>query len=235
MVPIMKKHLSLILACAMWLAALPAKACDIALVFAVDVSGSISRADYEIQMGGLAQALQDFHVADALMKANARITVIQWTGRGRQQVSLPWTDVSTYGALQDATRRVAATRRAFAGAGTAIGEALVFAEAAFEEVPFCQRRVVDVSSDGRSNEGLAPQLRSPHLAAAGITVNALVIDSGNAGLRTYFEEAVITGAGSFALAVNSWSDYPDRIRQKLIKEISVEMAALERTRPSRLE
>ena len=40
-------------------AAVPAAACDIALVLAVDVSGSVDRHEYSIQTQGLAEGLRD--------------------------------------------------------------------------------------------------------------------------------------------------------------------------------
>lgn len=205
-----------------------ARACDLALVFAVDVSASITEHDYLIQMRGLARALMDIQVADALVKAQAKISVIQWTGHGSQHVSLPWTSVSTFETIESAARQVAEIPRIWRTEATALGEALAFSQATFGEVPECARRVIDVSGDGRSNEGRPPQMHMAGLAAAGITVNALVIDTEDRTLTRYFESTVITGNGSFALTANGWNDYPMRIRQKLYREISIEMAALDR-------
>ena len=42
----------------------PALACDLALLLAVDVSGSVSRDEYRIQSDGLAAALRDGLVAE---------------------------------------------------------------------------------------------------------------------------------------------------------------------------
>jgi Ca-activated chloride channel family protein len=49
-------------------------ACDLALVLAVDVSGSVDRAEYQTQMQGLAIALQDGIVADVLVDQSAKVT-----------------------------------------------------------------------------------------------------------------------------------------------------------------
>ena len=52
---------------------LPARlaACDLALLFAVDVSGSVDPSEYRIQMVGLAEALGDAQVAEALVGGQA--------------------------------------------------------------------------------------------------------------------------------------------------------------------
>ncbi|MEL7203729.1 MAG: DUF1194 domain-containing protein, partial [Pseudomonadota bacterium] len=61
-------------------AAVPARACDIALVLAVDVSGSVDNTEFRIQMDGLAEGLRDPSVSEALVVGEAAIMVLQWTG-----------------------------------------------------------------------------------------------------------------------------------------------------------
>ena len=62
------------------------RACELALVLAVDVSGSVDGREYEIQMQGLATALRDGIVVDALIEQQAMVTLIQWTGATRQRL-----------------------------------------------------------------------------------------------------------------------------------------------------
>ena len=64
--------------------------CGLALVLAVDVSGSVSTNEFRIQMDGLAAALRDGIVADALVDEQAQISLIQWTGSSRQRQSIGW-------------------------------------------------------------------------------------------------------------------------------------------------
>ncbi|WP_291737910.1 DUF1194 domain-containing protein, partial [Leisingera sp. F5] len=52
---------------------LRAAACDLALVLAVDVSGSVDAEEYRIQMDGLAAGLRDGVVSEALVKARAQV------------------------------------------------------------------------------------------------------------------------------------------------------------------
>lgn len=205
----------------------PAGACDLALLFAVDVSGSIDAGEYATQMRGLADALRDYQVAEMLARGNAHIALVQWSGATRQLLSMPWTPIASFTDATRAALTIASMPRAYDQSSTAIGEALMFAEAVFDHAPPCARRVIDVSGDGVSNEGLLPEHRIEALGLAGITVNALVIDVDMPGLTDYFRNRVITGEGAFALRANGWEDYPLRIRQKLMREIASEMAELE--------
>ena len=72
------------------LAAPAARACDVALLLSIDVSGSIDRAEYRLQATGLADALDDPGVRDALLHGQVALGVVQWSGTGQQTLSLPW-------------------------------------------------------------------------------------------------------------------------------------------------
>ena len=72
------------------LMSLPVQACDLALVLAVDVSGSVDAREYRVQMDGLAEALRDGIVVDALVDQQAMVSLIQWTGTSRQKRTVDW-------------------------------------------------------------------------------------------------------------------------------------------------
>ncbi len=199
--------------------ALPARACDLALLLAVDVSGSVSPREYEIQRDGLAAALQDSIVGEALVQANAQVAVMQWTGASRQRVTIPWTQVDSFAALEQLVATVAEDKRVWRNFSTAIGEAFAVALETFERGPDCRRRVMDVSGDGTSNEGISPRSYHPAFRAAGITVNGLVIEGAVEDLTGYYWENVITGPGAFVMTANRHAEYPARIREKLIREV----------------
>lgn len=217
------------LALCLGLAAPPAVACDVALVLAVDVSGSVDPRDYRIQMDGLAQALADPQVAEALYRADAQVMLIQWTGTSRQTVSIPWTRIDSYEAAQELAVAVAEVPRAWRNFSTAIGEALEMAIAAFDapEVVGCRDRVIDVSGDGFSNEGAPPEDVRHWAVARGITINALAIEETEAGLTAYFRSYVIAGQNAFAMRAATFADYPDRIRAKLLRELPQQVAGRE--------
>lgn len=205
----------------------PALACDIALVLAVDVSGSVDNEEFRIQMDGLAEGLRDPAVAEALVAGEAALTVLQWTGTTRQAVSVPWTQVRSFEDLDTLATQIEAVTRKWRNYSTAIGEALEFSQALFADAPQCDRRVVDISGDGSSNEGVEPSEARQQVEAAGTTINALVIEGAEPDLTAYFRENVIEGPGAFVITANSYEEYPKRMQMKLLREVAKQVSALD--------
>ncbi|MGX9351251.1 DUF1194 domain-containing protein [Shimia sp. W99] len=215
--------LSLMMTCA---SLVPARACDVALLLAVDVSGSIDPLEYKVQMEGLAAGLRDGVVVEALVRGQSAVALMQWTGEGRQELVLPWFQVRSPADAEAFAQAVEAMPRVWDKYSTAVGEAMLMALKAFESAPACLRKVVDVSGDGFSNEGLEPAKAREAMVRADVTVNALVIETNEIDLTAYFWENVITGAGAFVVTANGFPDYPARIRQKLIRELARQMSSL---------
>ena len=202
-----------------------ATACDVALLLAVDVSGSVDPGEYRIQMDGLAAALQDGVVSDALVRARAQVALVQWTGSDRQDTSIPWQQIKTPEDVVALAAQIETAPRAWRSFSTAIGEALDYGLVTLLQVPECKRKVIDVSGDGASNEGIAPGAMRSDLLRAGITVNALVIETDEEDLTGYFRDNVIVGPDAFVVTANGFADYPSKIRRKLLREVSQKVAA----------
>ena len=128
--------------------------------------------------------------------------------------------------IEALARSVEATSRAWPFFSTALGEALRFSAAIFDAAPDCKRRVIDISGDGRSNEGIKPQAVRALLQDAGITVNALVIQDGDERLPGYFYENVIVGSGAFVVTADNYQEFPERMRRKLRRETEAQIAFL---------
>ena len=202
----------------------PVAACDLALVLAVDVSGSVDRGEYRTQMDGLAAALHDPVVSEALVLAQAELMLMQWSGSSRQRITIPWTRIDDFASLDTFSTRVANDPRLWRNFSTAVGEALTYALAAFAEVPHCTRLLIDLSGDGVSNEGIEPDQVHKALRDANVTVNAIAIEESEPELTSYFFESVIVGEGAFVVTARSFADYPDRIRNKLLREVTHQTA-----------
>lgn len=185
----------------------PVWACDVALMLAVDVSGSVDAREYRVQMDGLAAALIDPPIADALVAGRAKVAVMQWTGSGRQAVVINWTEMTDHAQVGAFADQIIAEPRLWRDYSTAIGEAMALSLTYFAQVPECLRYIIDISGDGESNEGRAPAATWADLEKADVTVNALVIEESVPGLTRYFEQEVITGPGSFAITANRFDDY----------------------------
>jgi Ca-activated chloride channel family protein len=203
-------------------------ACDLALVLAVDVSGSVDADEYRVQMDGLALALQDGIVADALVDAEARVSLIQWSGSSRQEQTVPWTSITSHSDVAILADRIAQDPRQWQNFSTAIGEALALSIRSFEEVAVCRRKVIDVSGDGTSNEGPEPSSHHAAARAQGIVVNALAIETDDTDLTAYFFENLIMGEGAFVITANGFEDYPEQIRRKLQRETTKQLSAVKR-------
>ena len=196
-----------------------AQACSIALVLAVDVSGSVDDEEYRTQMQGLANAVRDGVVSEALVTGQAQLSVVQWTGSSRQYVSVPWMQIQSFADAEEFASIVETTPRRWRNFSTAIGDALAFARDQFDLIAPCEKHVIDVSGDGQSNEGVAPRGVHPAMKAAGITVNALVIEGVEEDMTAYFWENVIYGPDAFVITANSFDEYPERMRRKLLREV----------------
>lgn len=84
--------------------------------------------------------------------------------------------------------------------------------------------MIDLSGDGVSNEGMEPDQVHKALRDAGVIVNALAIEASEPELTACFFENVITGEGAFVVSAGSFEDYPDRIRRKLLREVTHQTA-----------
>ena len=206
--------------------AVPAAGCELALLFAVDVSGSVDRGEYAVQMQGLAEGLRDPVVAEALVRGEAVLALMQWTGSSRQDLSVPWTRIGGEADLEAFAARIGTLPRMWTEYSTAIGQALTFGLGVFDAAPACRRRVMDISSDGRNNEGSEPADVRAEMDSLAITVNALVIRGDDAGLPQYFAENVITGGNAFVVTAEDYDEYPERMRRKLRRETERQISSL---------
>ena len=205
----------------------PAVACDLALALAVDVSGSVDTTEYRIQMDGLAAGLRDPIVSEALVRGQAQLMLVQWTGSSRQKITVPWTRIDSFDALDQFADQVANDARVWRNFSTAIGEALEMTMTHFDTVSDCKRHLIDISGDGVSNEGVEPSELHKSLRTQGVTVNAIAIEESEPDLTAYFFENVIVGEGAFVVSATGFADYPERIRKKLLREVTQQTAGLD--------
>ncbi|MSU87998.1 DUF1194 domain-containing protein [Rhodobacteraceae bacterium 2CG4] len=202
-------------------AAGPAFGCRLALLLAVDVSGSIDSGEYRFQMDGLAEALEAPDVADALWIEGATVAVVQWSGAADQAVTIPWRRMAGPGDVARLAAQVRAAPRRWTGGKTALGDALAFMAPLFEQVPECARRVIDISGDGITNDGRETRAESRAAERRGVVVNGLAIDRIGISVARFYEQFVRAGDGSFVERATGYSDYPRAIRRKLYREVVV--------------
>jgi Protein of unknown function (DUF1194) len=152
---------------------------DTALILAVDVSNSVDATRYKLQMEGIAQALEDPGVIQAITsgpKGGIVLSLVTWADHA--QLSLPWhlirsaTDARDFAELirhvPQKTGEYTCTSRMFE----------MVRETILPNIPAKADRVVlDVSGDGIDNCGQPGEAAGERdqLVAAGVTINGLPI------------------------------------------------------------
>ncbi|MBZ8118899.1 DUF1194 domain-containing protein [Roseovarius sp. LXJ103] len=199
-----------------------AETCRQALILGLDVSLSVDVFDFALQRGGLARALEDPEVVQALTSpgGHVKLAVFEWSGQFNQTLLLDWTQVQGPETLADMSIRLRDAPQGIRSGRTGLGAAMLFARDQLRRVD-CAALTVDISGDGANNNGPRPAEIRQALGAEGITVNALVIEpeaAGPSGLTLYFQDSVITGPGAFTETIRGFNNYEDAIRRKILRE-----------------
>ncbi len=196
---------------------------DLELVLAVDASASVSGEEFDLQVFGLAEAFRHRSVGQAIRAAGdlgLAVALVQWADYRQHALSVDWMVVRDAASARQFGKQVEGVQRSVAG-NTAIGSALEFAILQLEGNGFVGRRkVIDVSGDGRNNQGSAAWLVRDLAVARGITVNGLAILNEDPTLDRYYVTNVIGGPGAFVMTANDYVAYRLAILTKLVKEIS---------------
>ena len=213
-----------------------AQECRLALVLALDVSGSVNDREYRLQISGLAAALNDPDVRQAILGgggAHVDLAAFEWSSQNHQFIIQPWVTLDSHAAIDGAVARIGAYRKQRAGLKTALSTAMLFAGELLRGKSECWEHKIDVSADGPNNIG--PPVSESYRAdtLAGVTVNALAVGSlGGAvepgssralkdtELKHYYEREVIRGPGAFAMVAWGYQDYARAMREKLLRELA---------------
>ncbi len=197
---------------------------DLELVLAVDASSSVSAEEFELQIQGLARAFRDPRVLQAIRASGdlgLAVALVQWSDNRKQFLAVDWTLVTGPEGAAAFAEEIANTPRFLIGGGTAIGGALKFAMRLLDGNDFQgRRRVIDVSGDGRANQGAHPAKVRDAAVALGITINGLAILNEDLAVADYYRAHVIGGTGAFVMTANDYESYALAILIKLVREIA---------------
>lgn len=207
-------------------------ACRLALILALDISGSVDPREYALQMGGIAEALEDREVQAALFAvphAPVHLMIFEWSDSAYQRDILGWTALDGPGDIPAVTARLRGWQRAYARGSTGLGAAMRHAAERFRSGPECWQRTLDISGDGKNNAWPLPRSVKTSGELQGITVNALVIGQtpmiGDerqeeiSELTAYFRAFILHGPGAFFEVSLGFEDYADAMKRKLIREV----------------
>ncbi|WP_372997811.1 DUF1194 domain-containing protein [Marinobacter sp.] len=206
---------ALLLACCTALAPFSASAAPITeLALVVDASGSIDSDEWSLQMNGYANAINNVVPTDG----SVGISVIRFATTAT--VVRGMTTISDATARTDLANFFVGLSKTDDGFQTCISCGIFKAEGTFSGS--AQRSIIDVSTDGFSNEGVNPA------GSAAITgTSAWAVENGKAdvlnviGIGPSASTNFAYGPGSFSLLANGFDDFQDTLEEKLRREIVV--------------
>ncbi|ARV63271.1 hypothetical protein BZZ01_27525 [Nostocales cyanobacterium HT-58-2] len=192
------------------------------LVLSVDVSGSITSSEFNLQRKGYANAFRNPTIQNqiAALPGGLAATLSYWSTNAVQ--SVPWTLISDAASANKFADAIEAVSRPSSG-NTGIANAITFAQNLLDSNDFVgNKRIIDVSGDGRENVKSDTALRAARDNAvnAGIIINGLPILGSSANLDTYYKDNVIGGSDSFVIAANNFSTFGDAVAQKIGREVA---------------
>lgn len=205
---------------------------DLALVLASDVSGSVDGHEFRLQREGYAAALQSRRVLEAISsgpRGAIAVSFLEWSSSNLQNVVIGWTVLRGDGeGAMIVANALRSAPRSFSSS-TAIGAAIDFSVRQFAQYGAdADRRAIDVSGDGTSNEGRTPAEARDDAVREGITINGLAIlnpmtdehTKPPGGLPAYYRQQVVGGPGAFLVVVRDFDSFADAVVKKLLREIA---------------
>jgi hypothetical protein len=197
----------------------------IALVLAVDASGSVNSRRFELQKQGYAAAFRNPQVLNSirsLMTQSIAVAMMQWTGPRLHVVVVDWMLVKDEASVNALATAIDAAPRQLFGGGTSISGAIDYSRLLLAQCP-CNpvRRVIDISGDGSNNSGRPATQARDEAVHDGVGINGLPILSIEPFLDRYYYDNVIGGPGAFMIPAENYDTFADAILKKLITEIAM--------------
>jgi hypothetical protein len=197
---------------------------DLQLVLAVDASGSVNQARFDLQKQGYAAAFRNPRVLRAIRSGRSQsivVTMAQWTGPLQQIQAVPWMLIRDQASAETFAEAVEKSHRQLFGGGTSISGAIDYGLAIMSSSPHRGlKRVIDVSGDGSNNRGRPVTQARDEAVRAGVTINGLPILTLEPDLDRYYFDNVIGGPGAVMVPAESYEAFADAIIKKLIIEIA---------------
>lgn len=216
-----------------------ARPVDTALIVSVDVSNSVDEARYKLQMEGIAKALEDPGVIEAITGGSSGgifFSMITWADT--PSLVIPWMRITNKADALAVAQRVRKLPHQ-GGEFTCMTRMLRSAnDKIVPQIPAkAARIVIDVSGDGPDNCNADEPIEKvrDELVSNGVTINGLpiLLDTPESGvllpkavpggphpLEQWYRQHVMAGLGSFVLAAQGYADFERAIRQKFVIEVS---------------
>jgi Mg-chelatase subunit ChlD len=189
-----------------------------AVVFAVDVSGSVDAERFELQRAGIAGIFDDAAIEQVLGNGLA-VTVMEWSDG--HAVVVPWTILHSRADARALAARIGRAPRP-PGFSTELSLALFAAADLLDACP-CEagNRIIDVSGDGPNNGPISTPIARDEVVARGIQINGLpIVTPAEPDLAQWYKANVVGGDGAFLEVANGFEDFARAMRRKFLLEIA---------------
>ena len=188
------------------------------IVFAVDVSGSVNTARYELQRAGIAGIFADERIEPFLTDGLA-VAIMEWSDG--HEVVVPWTILRTTAQARDLAGRIVATTRS-PGFSTELSLALFAAADLLDACPcIAATRIIDLSGDGPNNGPVSTPIARDEVVARNIRINGLpIVTPAEPDLADWYRANVVGGKGAFLEIADGFEDFARAMRRKFQLEIA---------------
>jgi hypothetical protein len=196
---------------------------DLALILAIDVSGSVNAERWELQRRGYEAAFNSPEVMQSITSGPHKaiaVTMVEWSGQSHQRQVVEWTVIEDELSAATFASLMAEAPRVYSD-WTSISAALDFVVPLFKKSGVTtSRNIIDVSGDGVNNQGRPINDARDDALGKGIVINGLPILSDYDALDGYYQDHVIGGPGAFLEVVKDYSTFSKAVLTKLVREIA---------------
>lgn len=212
-------------------------AVDTELILLVDVSGSVTDADFALLTAAYGMAMTNSAVLDAIQNGQVgkiATSLLFWSSHDRQSIGVDWMEISDLSSAQAFSNQITSTTRPFGGQ-TAIAAALDVAtpmfgtetggaENGFQSVT----QIIDVAGDGVDNSSRPRRLdrsvtvaasRDAALAAGVDLISGIAIGDISGDLEDYYANYVIGGAIADTEAFTNTADAFSSLQSALVSNL----------------
>jgi len=195
-----------------------------AIVFAVDVSGSVNDERYELQRAGIASVFAD-EAVEHLLDGGLAVALIEWSDV--PSVAVPWTILRSPADARALAAQIHDVPRV-TGFSTGLSVALLAAADLLDACPCAAtNRIIDLSGDGPNNGPISTAIARDEVVARGYRINGLpIVTPAEPELAQWYADNVVGGPGGFIEVAQGFEDFARAMRRKF----QLEVAALDRAR-----
>jgi len=210
----------------------PPTAVDLALVLAIDVSGSIDEAEAKLQRQGYIDAFRDPALSAVIAngpRGKIAVTYFEWSSHGDHRLVADWTVIDGLDAARGFAETLA-NEPIRIGLRTSISGAIEYGIVLLERAPMSSgRRTIDISGDGPNNDGRFILDARQQAIDRGIAINGLPIINDRPNrfgfpnlpdLDLYYEHCVVAGGNAFVIVARDFNDFAAAVKRKLVMEIA---------------